>query len=121
MTALTLEMRDFAIRSIGCVACRLFGAGFCGCEKHHLNEGDTPGRARRGEKETVGLCRWHHVGACLCAGKLGVVRDCAVCFKRRGPSWWHRKRAFLLTFGTGDELLVVQNNLIADFYRKPYA
>jgi hypothetical protein len=113
---MNLELRDFAIRSIGCIACLLYGVGKVGCEKHHLNDFDKPGGKRRGELFTIGLCRWHHVGACTCPGKHGVIRDCATCHLRFGPSWYHRKRLFLITFGTGDELLSEQNSRINDQY-----
>lgn len=104
-------MRDFAIREIGCIACWLFGAGMCPCEKHHLNKGDQPGRKRVGEKATVGLCQWHHVGRCWCAG-FPVERDCATCKALRGPSWRHHKREFITVFGDGDALLAEQNRRI---------
>lgn len=101
--------RDDAIRTLGCIACRLEKLGFVPCEKHHLNAHDMPGGARRGELFTVGLCQWHHVGRCACPGKMMVVRRCPACEAERGPSWHHSKRAFLNRYGSGDELLVVQN------------
>lgn len=107
---MNLTMRDFAIRDLGCTCCHLWDLPFVACEKHHLNEGDQPGRKRRGEAFTVGLCQWHHVGTCHCTGhKI----DCAICRAIYGPSWvWH-KREFLDHYGTGDELLAVQDERIA--------
>ena len=107
------DLRDFAIRDLGCTACSLYGVpGRVPCEKHHLNEGDQPGRKRRGERFTVGLCQWHHVGRCLCGGIALIDRDCDMCHVKRGPSWrWH-KREFLDTFGDGDQLLAVQDRRI---------
>lgn len=109
---MNLQLRDFAIRDLGCTACFLHGIGYpVACEKHHLNEGDQPGRKRLGEHETVGLCQWHHVGRCLCTN-TGVIRNCSVCKERHGPSWrWH-KREFLDTYGDGESFLVVQNDRI---------
>lgn len=107
---MNLALRDFAIRELGCVACSLYGVPYrVDCEKHHLNEGDQPGRKRRGERFTVGLCQWHHVGRCHCTG---AVRDCDCCRIKHGPSWRHHKREFLDTYGDGDQLLAVQNERI---------
>jgi hypothetical protein len=111
------ELRDFAIREIGCIASALWAErmgirrGPVPCEKHHLNEGDQPGRKRRGEKETVGLSEWSHRGICMCA-PLRVQTDCPECKAEYGPSWWHHKREFIQTFGDGDTLLAEQNRRI---------
>ena len=106
---MNLQMRDFAIRDLGCTACHMQGLAFVMCEKHHLNEGDQPGRKRRGERFTVGLCKYHHTGHCA---HTGVITDCAMCKETYGPSWRHHKREFLETYGTGDELLAVQDSRI---------
>lgn len=103
------DRRDFAIRDLGCTACFMSGRAGEPCEKHHLNEGDQPGRKRRGEAYTVGLCQWHHVGKCGCAG---AITDCWICKEVRGPSWRHHKREFLTEYGDGDALLAVQNSRI---------
>ena len=114
---ITLALRDMAIREIGCLACLLEGLHGILCEKHHLNEGDTPGRKRRGELFTVGLCQWHHVGKCQCPGKNDVVRRCEVCGHRRGPSWRHDKRLFIERYGDGDAFLAEQNRRIDGYFR----
>lgn len=106
---MNLEMRDFAIRDLGCTPCSIRGLRVP-CEKHHLNEGDQPGRKRRGEQFTVGLCQWHHVGRCHCTG---AIRDCDGCKERCGPSWRHHKREFLDAYGDGDALLALQDLRIA--------
>lgn len=111
---MNLELRDYAIRDIGCIACLMFGAGKNPCEKHHLNEGDQPGRKRRGERFTVGLCQWHHVGRCWCNG-FPIQRRCDRCLEERGPSWYHHKRAFIDRFGDGDTLLLDQNRRIEEW------
>jgi hypothetical protein len=114
------DLRDFAIRDIGCVASAIWAEmqgitrGPVPCEKHHLNEGDQPGRKRRGEQYTVGLSQWSHVGRCFCTG---AITDCPVCKASFGPSWRHHKREFLDTFGDGDALLAIQNEKIARWAR----
>ena len=114
------DVRDFSIRDLGCTACSLFGRSSVPCEKHHLNEGDQPGRKRRGEAYTVGLCRWHHTGHCHCTG---ARRKCVTCHMRYGPSWWHHKREFIDTFGDGNALLEYQNERIERWIKasKPWA
>lgn len=103
------DRRDFAIRDLGCTACYMSGLVGVPCEKHHLNEGDQPGRKRRGEAFTVGLCQWHHVGKCSCEG---AITDCWACKAAHGPSWHHHKREFLTEYGDGDAFLAVQNGRI---------
>lgn len=112
------ETRDFALRECGCVATHLWrrkqGLPLLVVlgDKHHLNAFDMPGGKRRGEKFTVCLSQWSHVGRCWCSGSP-VERDCPECKARSGPSWrWH-KREFLDTFGEGDALLAEQDRLIA--------
>lgn len=106
------DLRDFILRDLGCTACYLSGVGWMPCEKHHLNEGDQPGRKRLGEKETVGLCQWHHVGRCH---HTGAITDCGECHDLYGPSWRHHKREFLDTYGDGETFLAVQNDRINDW------
>lgn len=108
---MNLEMRDYAIRDIGCIAARMFAGIKVPCEKHHLNAFDMPGGKRRGECFTIGLSQWAHVGRCLCQ-ELGPKRRCESCRKTYGPSWvWH-KREFIETFGDGDTMLAYQDELI---------
>lgn len=113
MTPKESAIRDFAIRSIGCICCMQHGYGYTPCEKHHLNEGDQPGRKRRGEKETVGLCQWHHVGKCF---HTGAITKCPTCTRDYGPSWRHDKRAFLDRYGDGDTLLAYQDARIVAYH-----
>ena len=108
------NLRDFAIRDLGCTACSLMGISGQPCEKHHLNAHDQPGGKRLGEAFTVGLCQWHHVGRCHCTG---AIKDCTSCHYRYGPSWRHHKREFIDTYGDGDALLAEQNRRIERWRR----
>lgn len=110
-----MSLRDFAIRDIGCIACHMRNID-SPAEKHHLNEGDQPGRKRRGEAYTVGLCQWHHVSKCWCQGYPRLFR-CPECLERLGPNWHYHKRAFTEEFGDGDTLLAYQNELIEQWKR----
>ncbi|MDQ3230033.1 MAG: Ref family protein [Pseudomonadota bacterium] len=101
------NVRDFAIRELGCTACFMDGVPYpVQCDKHHLNEGDQPGRKRRGEKFTVGLCGWHHVGTPF------MFHTADECREAYGPSWHRNKVEFIQRYGDGDALLAVQNKRI---------
>ena len=102
------NIRYTAIREIGCIACRLFGVpGIVPPQIHHLNFGDKHGGERRGDEFTIGLCPWHHVGQ----PHAGMLKAQSQTYS--GPSWELRPSAFREQFGTGDELLAIQNALIA--------
>lgn len=110
------------IVELGCVACRKNAElRPISCEVHHLLDG---GR-RRGHSFTVGLCQWHH---------RGVVNDLIVSEATRflggdkkaglkctvdgttaffGPSLYHDRKAFRERYGTDDELLAYQEELLA--------
>ena len=76
------EVRDCAIREIGCIVCRERGLGYVPCEKHHLLTTGRHGTGkRRGEQATVGLCVYHH---------RGVGQPTAAI----GPSYAREARAF---------------------------
>lgn len=63
---MTPDVRDFAIREIGCIVARIRDDGFEGCEKHHLLTTGRHGNGkRRGERFTVGLSPWRHRGIIL--------------------------------------------------------
>jgi hypothetical protein len=113
---MNLEMRDYAIRDIGCIAVRMFAGIKVPCEKHHLNSFDMPGGKRRGELYTIGLSPWSHRGICRC-GLNPTEHQCPRCREVFGPSWRHHKREFIDTFGDGDAMLAYQNELIAKWRR----
>ncbi len=97
-----------AIVAIGCIASRKFGAGKRPAEVHHLNVCSQPGGKRRGHDFTIGLSAWSHRGVPL------EGRSDEYMLKVFGPSWAKHKRKFIETFGTDDELLAYQNDLIKE-------
>lgn len=103
------QLRDFAIREIGCIFCLLMRMRSLGVEKHHLLTTGLHGNGkRRGEKATVGGCPYHHRGAAAVGTKL------ARSYKEQGygPNYADEPKAFRARFGTDDELLELQNKLI---------
>lgn len=98
------EIRDLAIRDIGCIVCRARGIGLVMCEKHHLLTTGRHGTGkRRGEAYTVGLCAYHHRG-------IGVPTSAL------GPSYAREPRRFRELY-SDDWLLAEQDRLIADWQR----
>ena len=106
------DLRDFAIREIGCIIARQRGLGFLPCEKHHLLSTGLHGNGkRRGEKATVGLNVWSHRGVALPGWS---EEDCR---RVLGPSYAKEPREFRARYGTDDELLAYQNKLIERWQR----
>lgn len=105
MTPAAFERRCQRIYSIGCLACRTRG-WFNACQVHHLNLGGKAGQARRGDDCTIGLCPWHHVGEPPHGMTTRSMRAWV------GPSLKLESRPFRQEFGTDDELLRRQNELI---------
>jgi len=73
-----------------------------GCDYHHLKSGNI----RRGHRYGIGLCAWHHRGIPH-AGML--PKHCAIV---HGPSLMDGSRKFHETYGSDDELLAMQDELI---------
>lgn len=97
---MTPAVRDFAIREIGCIACRMDGRGYVPCEKNHLLTTGRHGNGkRRGERYTIGLCPYHHRGI----GNPAVFGS---------PSLAREPRAFRARYGEDGPLLAFQNRLI---------
>ena len=95
------ELRDTAIREIGCICCLSDGRGYVPCEKHHMLTTGLHGNGkRRGEDATVGLCGYHHRG-------IGNPAE------YRSPSLAREPRAFREQYGRDDALLARQDALIA--------
>jgi hypothetical protein len=99
MNHLARARRFLRIQEQGCLCCRRFGV-WSVPEIHHLNEGGHAGQKRRGDEFTIGLCSWHHRGIrSFLSGTLG-------------PSLALNSREFRERFGSDDELLAAQNELI---------
>lgn len=105
------DLRDYAIREIGCICCWLMGLGKVECEKHHLLSTGLHGNGHRlGERHTIGLCTYHH------RGRHGVgSRMAALLRADRGPSYADEPREFRAQFGTDAELLAAQDAMIGAF------
>jgi hypothetical protein len=73
---------------------------------HHLNFDGKAGQARRGDEYTIGLCPYHHVGEPIYGMSVEQCRDVL------GPSLKLHSRAFRDEFGSDDDLLARQNELI---------
>lgn len=98
------DLRDAAIRDIGCIVCRARGLGFVPCEKHHLLTTGRHGTGkRRGEQATVGLCPYHHRG-------IGAPSPLL------GPSYAREPRRFRELY-PDTWLLPTQNAHIAEWQR----
>jgi len=101
---LSPALRDFALRSIGCVVCLALGlpageAAGMPAEKHHLLTTGLHGNGkRRGEKFTVGLCIYHHRG-------IGAPTA------ERGPSYAREPRHFRARW-SDEWLLAEQERLL---------
>jgi len=101
------ELRDFAIREIGCIVARIRDEGFESCEKHHLLTTGMHGNGkRRGEKATVGLSLWRHRGVLLPGFTEAAMAE------RFGPSYARTPRAFRAIY-PDDLLLKTQDEWIA--------
>lgn len=94
------ERRMRLIREHGCICCRMRLGVTEHCEIHHLLIG---GR-RAGHRYTIGLCSWHHRGAC--SALPGHTRAL------RGPSLMDGSKAFHAVFGSDPALLAYQDRLI---------
>jgi hypothetical protein len=97
--------RCFAIAQIGCLACSKRG-WFNSPDVHHLNLDEHAGQKRRGDEFTIGLCPWHHRGVPFCD-------NAKRCRQILGPSLAKEPIKFREEFGSDDELLDIQNDLIA--------
>lgn len=83
------ELRDVALREIGCIVAKMRGVGFIPGTKHHLLTTGMHGNGkRRGEKFTVLLSDWSHQGRVLPGW---TFEDC---YRELGPSYHHHAREF---------------------------
>jgi hypothetical protein len=100
------ELRDFALREIGCVVAHILGIGWLPAEKHHLLTTGLHGNGkRRGEQATVGLNLWSHRGVVLPGWSTDQCRDVL------GPSYAREPAAFRALY-SDDVLLREQERLL---------
>lgn len=96
-----------ALRSIGCIACRIEGQTDCGpVEIHHLNLGGYAGQKRRGDDYTIPLGKWHHRGVSHWNLHSSVMEQ------HFGPSLARQSSEFRQRYGTDDELLERVNRMV---------
>jgi len=96
------------IRGRGCICCEAMGFTYRAPQIHHMTVGGKHGAQRLGHDFTVGLCAWHHLGLkplenYICGTEPEDVY---------GPSYALTPRAFRREFGSDEELLRYQNELI---------
>jgi len=102
-----IERRFDAIHQIGCIITHKAGK-FAQAQIHHLNLGGRAGQKRRGDRYTIGLTPWYHDGIV----PLGETK--ASMTRRFGPSLKYQSKAFRERFGSDDELLAYQDQLIEE-------
>lgn len=102
------EARIVACKEGPCIACRITAktSPFPLCmqgqnDYHHLKSGNI----RRGHRFGIGLCGWHHRGLTFGQASLAMRRIF-------GPSLMDGSRLFHETYGSDDELLAMQDELI---------
>lgn len=101
----------------GCIACRMQGKAitgqFCGPnQRHHLTVGGKHGAPRLGHDFTVMLGAWHHMGTRQ-RDETGEPWSRLTMEVEFGPSYALTPKAFRREFGSDEELLRYQNELIA--------
>jgi len=100
------------IAELGCVACRMkLGHRGFDATCHHQTEY----ARRKGHAATVGLCPWHHFGQVPegCRDRAQATRDLGPSLA--GPEGG--SRPFRERFGSDDELLRYQNELLESHAR----
>lgn len=99
------ETRDFAIRDIKCIVCRMRGKAPMPAAKHHLlSTGKHGNGKRKGEKFTVGLCDYHHQGRAVVGTRVARLLE----VDGYGPSYADNAREFRALYP--DELLLQTQN-----------
>jgi hypothetical protein len=106
MTTKAIQRRYLRIYELGCICCRSRG-WFSPCQIHHLNLGQHAGQKRIGDEASIGLCPYHHVGQIDRAISPEALR-------LLGPSLALEPVKFRKVFGSDQELLAKQNELIAE-------
>lgn len=115
MNAEHRAIRFSAIDDIGCIVARLRGLGKTYAERHHLLTTGLHGNGkRRGDEFTIGLNPWSHRGEPF--GGL-TAEECQEMF---GPSYAKQAREFREEFGSDDELLEMQNEILRAYFKANY-
>lgn len=108
---MTPDVRDFAIREIGCIVARIRGEGFEGCEKHHLLTTGRHGNGkRRGERFTIGLSQYRHRGILIPGMAVHEM------YERYGPSYYWHARQFRALYP--DSMLLETQNEWLEKWKK---
>lgn len=103
-----MSARSPLVRRLPCIACSIEGAEQPNATtEHHLNGGGNAGQKRRGDKFSVALCRWHHLGDLL----PGMTRDEMA--HKWGPSKVYDPRQFKFAYGGDENLLALTNAKLA--------
>lgn len=90
----------------GCVVAHILGIGWLPAGIHHFCIGGHHGQKRRGHDYTIGLNDWSHQGYVL----PGWTKE--QCERVLGPSFAKTPNEFRERFGTDDELLAIQNEVL---------
>lgn len=105
-------IRFAALKELGCLIARLRGLEWVGADIHHqLTTGFHGNGKRLGDEFTVALNPWSHAGRPF--GGLSE-EECRAMF---GPSYALHPREFRDTFGTDEELLAMQNEVLRAYLR----
>lgn len=97
------EARRTAIHAGNCMACAQRGIDLTGqglVQWHHL-------KGRKHHDLTIGLCYWHHQAGLFWGHSHDEMRE------RYGPSLAEGSKPFHAEFGSDDELLARQNDVLA--------
>lgn len=106
MTPRAREHRFRRLKELGCIACWMDGLPGIGADIHHLNLGGKAGQKRRGDRETIPLCPWHHRGV-----RLDEMTKIKMTIQY-GPSLALESRLFRNVYGADDDVLAKVNDLI---------
>jgi Recombination enhancement, RecA-dependent nuclease len=105
--ALTIadKARRTKIHAGNCMACAqrgidLTASGYV--QWHHLDGKTKPGC----HQKTIGLCQWHHLGHPMGSDTYSDSR------RHYGPSLAKGSKPFHVEFGSDDELLKIQNEIL---------
>lgn len=108
-------IRFAALKELGCMVARLRGLDWVGADIHHqLTTGFHGNGKRLGDEFTVALNPYSHDGKPFNGWTL---EECRAMF---GPSYKLHAREFRETFGSDEELLDMQNQLLRSYLRSTF-